>query len=417
MQELVVFFKTRAYNNHKPVKEIVKMSDTGQPGFNPEQLVQVTDYVTELQTLSEIRGDLHHLGSEEGRTGTVHHYGLVNEAGYGYGGHVSIPHEPSSPIAVAGTAAWLTSTLGLNEHTMRVLMSDGLPGVFLGNEGSYRPGFLPPKPEVGMSLGLTAATSLQFNRAVSEVHPELDPVRRTAIGESKGDMEGGAVMWLDEFFGMEYLMANFTAGCFPRRLQLGDIPDSLRQVAQEPLQAAKLAGRIAGKVLFHLPSTIDPHPYAWAGQVGKVTALLSGEAGDHARMIRKDRIIHKTIFSGDAWSMQEEWAEIFGTDYPNVRITPLEGSHITLADPETLAYTRAREKAFRILFAAHDNQLYDTEGELLFSGDQVFDLAHEYVHEFLPELPQNPAQKVVRFIFGDRSHQSEKPKLRLVKAA
>jgi hypothetical protein len=48
--------------------------------------------------------------------------------------------------------------------------------------------------------------------------------------------------------------------------------------------------------------------------------------------------------------MREEWEHIF-TDHEGVRITPLRGSHLTLADLETLQYIIGRNKALQYCLA------------------------------------------------------------------
>jgi hypothetical protein len=373
------------------------------PTSEEESLCRLQAYVDYHKKGAEITGDLVELGVDKTKYGKIHHFGMVTKAGFAYGGHVSIPNEPISDIPVTSTAAWVTGPLGHNEHNHRLFMQDGIPGIHLANEGSFRPGLLPPVPKQGLYLATTAAASLSFNREIGERFAgDIHPVLRTAAGESKGAMEGKATMWLDQFFGLNYLMANFTAGCIPRRPELRDLPKFAEQIKDEPAQLIQLAGRLTLGLIFHTPSTIDLHPYAVVGQIAKAPAIFSGETGDHAKMINHEKLIHMTTFHKDAWSMMEEWLKIY-EGHPNARITPLDGSHLTLADPETQAYTRAREKAFRELFERSGRKIIDNDGNQQFTGDDVFDLAHEYVPQFMKDLPSNPIQKVVRFIFGNHS--------------
>lgn len=364
-------------------------------------LEHLTHYVDWLKEGAEFK-ELHYLGADNTKEGTIHRYGIVTEAGYAYNGNISIPKRQTSDIAVLKTCAWGTSPRGHNEHTDRVMMQDGYPAITLGNEGSYRPKKL-PMPERPLTLGGTAAVALNFSRfAGAEFSHIIHPTDRTAKGESKGGMEGMGYS-LDRNFGQNVLMIDFTAPCIPKKFQLTRSREFGAQlVGKEPLELARLGGRLALGLVFHYPATVDPHPYAVIHQIAKSPAVFSGEAGDLGRLMNSERIMHITTFKDDAWSMPDVWEEIFPeSEYPNVRITRLEGSHLTLADPETLAYIRARERAFRELYTQNGNSLFDKFGNELITGDMVFDLAHGYVDQYRAPRPEGVVNKVVRFIFRD----------------
>jgi hypothetical protein len=254
-----------------------------------------------------------------------------------------------------------------------------------------------------MTLAGTSAAALNFSQeVVKQFHYLMNPTLRTAIGESKGGMEGMGSLWLAPFFDQNILMADYTAPCIPRKIQLADLAEFSEQLKSEPVALAQLLGKITLGLLLHYPATVDLHPYALAHQAVKGFSVFSGEAGDLGRMVDTQQILHMTTFSGDVASMEAVWSEIFTPEsHPNVRITPLKGNHLTIADPETQAYVRARQRAFR--------EVYETaEGDMsLITGDEVFDLAHAYVKEYLRPSPNGVINKLARLVFGHTSNQLE----------
>ncbi len=311
------------------------------------------------------------LSEETIDNGYIQRYGFITNLGYAYDAAVGIPNVLSTDIPAIQTSAWVTSSRGHNEHTLRRFVENGLPFIFVGPEGSYRPDGKYPIPKEGISLASSAAAVLNFTTEIaSGYHYTLDQKKRILIGESRGAMAGMGMLALDELFGQDIVFADLTAPCFPRKAELKDLLGLSGHLISEPKSILKLAGKLGLSRLIHYPSTIDPHPYSIAHQIGMGPALFSGEAGDLARLITNDKIIHITCFDDDFASMPKVWREIFA-NHKNVRITPLEGSHLTIADPETLDYILARNHAFRNAHVA--------KKEL--DGQQIFNDAHNLISD------------------------------------
>lgn len=355
-------------------------------------------FARELEDLQErtVITDINKLDVVERPEGTIERYGLVTASGYAYAGNVTLPHNQTSDIAVIGKSAWCTSSQGHNEHTALKFAEDGLVTAHLANEGSYRPDKL-PWPKTGMTLADTAAVVLHFARFATDTHSDrLDSSVVTAVGESEGGMEGMGEVALSTHFGFNILMADFTAPCIPQKLQLRDAKKFVEQLIAEPREIARLGGKIALQLALHYPSTLDLHPYAVAHQLAKGAAVFSGDAGKLAKLVPEDARIHISTFHKDSASMPDVWREIF-SHHPNVRITPLLGSHLTIADPETLAYIRARQQAARIVYDNHGRNISEI------TGDEIFDYAHLLVSDYVRPHPRHAINAFVRRAFGSRS--------------
>ncbi len=303
--------------------------------------------------------------------GYLKRYGFVTNLGYTYDATVGIPLNPATNIPTLQTSAWVTSSHGHNEHTLRRFVESGSPFIFVGPEGSYRPNSKYPIPKDGISLASSAAAVLNFSKEISFGHQyDFDPALRSVIGESRGAMTAMGILALDSVFNQEVIFADLTAPCFPRKAEIRDILKLSGHLISEPRSILKLAGKLGLSRLIHYPSTIDPHPYSLAHQIAMGPALFSGEAGDLARLISNDKVLHITCFDDDFASMPKVWKDIF-ENHNDVRITLLEGSHLTIADPETLKYLVARNMALRQQLASNSNQNID--------GQAIFDYAHHIV--------------------------------------
>lgn len=293
----------------------------------------------------------------------------VTEQGYGYAGIIGTPNQPESEVPIIATSAWSISTHGHNERVMRNMVRAGNYVMFLGSEGSFRPN-QKPEPISPIRLENSAAAVLNFAyHTADELNQEghdIEQSKRIVIGESRGGMTAMGIAALDNEFGQEVILADLTAPCLPRKMKLGDISRLINQISGEPKEIIRLGGSLALSRLIHYPSTIDPHPESLKHQIASGPALFSGDSGELARHIRKDLPMHITVFENDFASMPDDWSEIF-KDHPDVRITPLSGSHLTLADPETLKYIIARNKATQRQLAI---------GGLL-TRKTIFDAAHE----------------------------------------
>ena len=311
--------------------------------------------------------DIHDIGEvTDSRDGYIRRLGFRTAAGYAYAALVGVPYKQETEIPVMYTTAWWTSTEGHNERTARNLMRLGNVVMMVGAEGSWHDGRL-SKPETKITLSGSAAATLRFTQEVIDDYKYfVDPIRRVLIGESRGAMVGMGILALDEDFSQDIKFADLTAPCFPRKFKPSDALLLASQIYHEPVSTAKLIGKLTTNRLLHYPGTIDANPYSVAHQVMIGPALFSGEAGDLARQIDTDKIIHITCFQNDKASMQKEWSSIFANN-SNVRIVPLEGSHLSLADPQTLDYILARNSAFK--------QAYENNGDEI-KPDDIYQVAH-----------------------------------------
>lgn len=335
-----------------------------------ENVPQTMERLAELASSAQLVRGVNLLNMESVRDGYLERYGFITASGYAYDAIVGIPRDQTTDIPVLATSAWFTSSRGHNEHAMRNLMRTGSPIIFVGPEGSYRPSNL-PLPKTGISLAGSAAAALSFARTAADQHHNIiDNNKRLVIGESRGAMIGMGLLAMDNYFGQDIVFADLTAPVFPRSLEVKDIPRLVDYVRRAPISIGKDAAHLALKHLVHYPATLDLHPYALAHQIAMSPAIFSGEAGDLAKLIPKDKIIHITCFKDDSVTMRGEWESLFA-NHPNVRITPLDGSHLTIGDPETLDYILARNKAFHAEYAQYGAEL---------TGDIVFDGAHQLIH-------------------------------------
>jgi len=334
--------------------------------------IGLLNFLERLETLksgSELRKRPELLNIERTKVGDLERYGFTTINGYSYDAVVGLPSKQTTDIPVLSTGAWFTSSHGHNEHAMLHMMRSGSPVIFVGAEGSHHPHtFI--KPKTNISMAGSAAATLNFAKEASNQHSSvIDSVKRMLIGESRGAMVGMGIIAIDQLFGQEVVFADLTAPCFPRRFIPEDILRIPGHLPNLPISIGRLAMRLGIKRLVHYPATIDPHPYAMAHQIAIGPALLSGEAGDLARLITPEKIIHITCFDHDFASMKSEWQKIFA-NHPNVRITPLKGSHLTIADPETLAYIEARKQAYHQIQAEQGSNL---------DGRAVFERAHQLI--------------------------------------
>lgn len=304
------------------------------------------EHIQELQrnaniTHIELLGEPEHIAG----VGTIERYGFTTTLGYSYAGIICVPKAPQSEVAIVGTSPWLTSDRGHNEHTARNFMREGNYVFFVGADGSWHNKSTPTGP---ITLADSAAATLAFaNLAELRVNRNAEPLvkhaERNLIGESRGAMTGFGIIALAEHFEQEILFADLTAPCFPDKVRVETILRLLNQIIDEPLQMMRLGGRIANRTLLHYPATVDLWPSSLEHQFAIGFALGSGEAGALAKRINTHTLVHVTTYEKDSASDHARWQEILPhSTYPNIRITQLEGSHLTIADPETLMYLLIR---------------------------------------------------------------------------
>jgi hypothetical protein len=311
--------------------------------------------------------------------GLIKRAGYITKNGYAYSALIGIPETQKCDVPVIGTSAWTTSTEGHNEHTVRNFMRQGNFIIFVGAEGSYEPKNS-PTPAGPITLADSAASILNYSNHVAqdlvEQGYDIDPTNRLLIGESRGAMVGMGVIALANDFNQNILASDLAAPCLPRKLQLSDIRNLTEQISKEPIELFKLAGKLTLSRLIHYPSTLDLSPYSLKHQFAIGFALFSGEAGAMARHIPNEALLHITVFNNDIASMHSDWQKIF-QNHPNVRITPLPGGHMSIADPETLSYTLARNATSQLCI--------NNNGEL--NQESVFDAAHSLIPR-ISKLPR-----------------------------
>jgi hypothetical protein len=339
-----------------------------ESGLDPD-FFDFNNALDELYDGSKITSGIDTLDKQSIPNGHLYRFGLKTKSGHSYSAAVGMPTaKQSSDIPIIQTGAWLTSSMGHNEHTLRTFVNNGTPFFFVGPEGSYHSSCNSLKPEFDITLAKSAAAVLRFSQIIPELF-DVNITDRALIGESRGAMVGMGVLALDSVFGQKIIFADLIAPCFPRKLEPSDALKLSGHLFHEPVSILKLAFKLGIPRLIHYPSTIDLHPTALLSQIAIGPALFSGEAGELAKLIENDKIIHITCFNDDFASMPKEWQEIF-IDNDNIRITILDGSHLTIADPETLNYLIARKNSLSVEIEQYGKNL---------DGQRIFDRAHQLV--------------------------------------
>ena len=304
-------------------------------------------------------------------TGRIATLGFRLASGYDYAALLCQPNEQVSSIPIGTSSPYTVSVSGHMDRIGRNLMDAGYVAFIAGSEGSYH-SKLPRLPKTFISLLLTAGASLSMFTAMAEhTEAEVDEKVITVAGESKAAMTGFGMQLLEKQFGKYIPLLDLFAPGFPRRIEVGDVWRTAKQVVALPWHAYNVARRLHYRRLQYYPSTFDPHPTNIGCQAAMLPALVSGEAGGLATLTANDRLLHVTGFTKDAFFMPTVWEEILA-GRPNTRIAPLSGDHITLADPESTAYVNARRRAFDDALA--------TGSDL--TMENVFEKAHDYVDQF-----------------------------------
>lgn len=280
--------------------------------------------------------------------GTLRRIGIQTAQGYTYDTLVGIPERPECAIPVIGTTAWTTSLRGHNERIVRNMVRAGNYVIYVGAEGSYVADE-PPTPESPITLANSAAAVLNFSyHMVDELRRDghdIDAVLRFVLGESRGGMVAEGIDSLASDFEQDVLFSEEVAPCLPERIKsLADLFKLCEQIAKEPREMYRLAGTLTLARLRYYPHTIDMRTDCVRHQAIIGGALFSGEAGALARKHPGGTLKHMTVFENDFASKRAVWESIYEND-PSVRITPLPGGHMTIADLETLRMVLARNKA------------------------------------------------------------------------
>lgn len=308
--------------------------------------------------------------------GTLRRIGIETAQGYTYDTLIGIPETPESDIPVIGTTAWTTSLRGHNERIVRNFTRAGNYVMYVGAEGSYVSD-RPVTAESPISLANSAAAVLNFSyHCVDELrrtNHDIDPALRFVLGESRGGMVAEGIDALAENFAQKILYSEEVAPCLPEKLKsFADLYRLCEQIAKEPREMYRLAGTLTLSRLRHYPYTIDVRGDCLRHQAVIGGALFSGEAGALARKHSPDTLKHLTVFENDFASNKSAWEAIYDRN-DQVRITPLPGGHMTIANLDTLRMVIARNKAA---------QQCVKDGQDL-TPKSVFDRAHELMpHQY-----------------------------------
>jgi hypothetical protein len=312
-------------------------------GDGSNRAVYSPEYIDTLKANSIINDCRKISAKEIPEIGLLTTYGFTTEIGHSYSAQICTPDSTRSPHVIIGTTAWLTSVRGHNEHTNRAFANAGLTSLTVGPEGSYRASSC-QNLRAPISLMDSAAAVLAFSNLVLKEH-DVQTKNQLLFGESRGAMVGMGILSLAKDFGQSIGLADLIAPCFPRQMKPSDVLKLCGQVIREPIETMKFLGNISLGRIVHYPATFDPNPSAVVHNAAMIPALISGEAGELAKQVDTEALMHITCFRQDAISMIDEWRAIFN-DHPNVRITPLPGSHLTIVSPQTLGYVIARALAY-----------------------------------------------------------------------
>lgn len=317
--------------------------------LDDEQAFLDHEHREELLRESELTSWNEYADQEKIRGGVLRRAGVITRQGYEYDVLIGIPDEPSTDVMSAGTTAWFTSVKsGHYEHLVRGIVEDGRYAVFVGAEGSYD-SKLSPKPTSPISLANSAATVLSVVAKSQEIlcaeGHDVDQENLLLAGESRGGMTMMGVLALEAMYGKDTLLADNIAPCIPKAMSKpGDALRLMEQISKEPLELAKLLGKLGLVRLVHYPGTIDLSPRSVAHQLQIGGALFNGEAGALGRHVPKHKLLHIGLFNGDFASMPGEWQLIF-SEHENVRILSGPGSHMSIVDLDTKRNMRARAHA------------------------------------------------------------------------
>lgn len=247
-------------------------------------------------------------------------------------------------------------------------MKNGNYVIYVGAEGSFDDGQQIP-PSSPISLAGSAAAVLNFSyHMVNELRKEGHNVHeelRFVVGESRGGMIAEGIDALAEEFAQKVIFSDQIAPCLPEKLR--GLAEALRlaeQIAKEPIEMYRLLGRLTMARLRYYPRTLDLRASNIYHQIIIGGALFGGETGYMSRHTPDTTLKHLLLFEND-FASKHGWWECRYQENPLVHTTPMPGSHLTIADPETLRFVLARNTAA---------QLFVNSGKRL--DTRVFDLSH-----------------------------------------
>lgn len=281
------------------------------------------------------------------RYGTIRDIGFTTIDGYSYSVIVGEPKNPTSAVPLIETTAWFMGLEGYYRHEALSYMREGNFVVIVGAEGSHRSCGDRGGRLGGITLEKSASAVLNFCGEVVGIHDELDQDAYLLKGASRGAMVGMGIQALAQDYDKSVLYADLMAPCFPRPFNpFTDTLGLIRFLIEEPQTLVSLGYEMPLSLARRYHASIDLHPASLAHQLAITSPLFSGEAGELARSINRsvDPQMHITTFGRDVLSMHDDWVDIF-EGYPGVRLTPLDGSHLALADKQTDAFQHARNLA------------------------------------------------------------------------
>ena len=342
-----------------------RLKDDAKEYFTPEHIEQLrTD--SEIVLWDEYADPMAIPG-----VGILRRIGIRTAQGYTYDTLVGTPETSGCNVPVIGTSAWTTSLRGHNEHIVSNLMRDGNYVLFVGAEGSYITQEETPRRSP-ITLANSAAAVLNFSYHMTEElrrdGHDLDSVKRFYVGESRGGMVGEGVDALAEDFAQDIIFSDQIAPCLPEKLvSVKELALLGEQIIREPLEIYRLVGSLTLARLKYYPHTLDIRSDCVRNQIVIGGAIFSGETGAMSQHTPRTTLKHIGTFENDFASNQSWWERRYH-DNPLVRVTPLPGGHLTIADLQTLFYVRGRNRV------AQD---FVNEGKTL--SQEVFEQSHVVV--------------------------------------
>ena len=282
--------------------------------------------------------------------GVIHSNAITMNDGHTYPVIYGEARTPVTDQPVVFTTAWWTHTHGYNRHVLLRLMDHGFNGILIGSECTTH------EPD-DLSAIIRNLGSISLSRSAQNMHGILDEFRSiydqqtkdiAVIGASRAAMIAMGLMHqaLTSKHDRTVTRADLVAPCFPKKLELTDIPELIGQIITEPQSIVQFLTKISLGTIIHYPSTIDLHPKSIAHHLATTATLFGGEAGELARGVAPRQYLHLTTFKGDFASMPRRWDDIFDGN-PNYTHDERKGAHLSIANSRTItALERRMVQAF-----------------------------------------------------------------------
>ncbi len=231
------------------------------------------------------------------------------------------PLKRVSDISVTMTTPWLTEPKGFNDHMARSLVKRGFPVDLVSAERNV---------ELLPNIHASARNQLMIAGYTADQQTR-DPHKLIVMGVSRAAMIGFSVTAQARDLNRDIIYGDYIVPCYP------EPPTTSRQLAKLALLPFSESGTVRHIVKFpssafrHYPSTFSVGPKKWINHLALIPNLLSGAAGDAAKLIDQHAQGTVLAFKGDLMSQGENWQEIFA-DHPHMKVILEDGgSHLSCA--------------------------------------------------------------------------------------